>query len=67
MIISDLMTAPIAGVTPSDNLFQAVMLMQEKNCSCVLVSENGKPKGILTERDVVRIFSNSLREKSCSE
>ena len=38
-------------------------MMREKQCSCVLVSEDGFPKGILTERDVVNLFSDALQQQ----
>jgi diguanylate cyclase (GGDEF)-like protein len=56
MIIADLMTVITAGVSPQQSLAEAVLLMQEKQCSCVLVTEDEYPKGIITERDVVRFF-----------
>ena len=60
MIIGELMTAIVAGVSPSDPLADAVSIMYEKKCSCVLVSESGFPKGIITERDIVRLYSETL-------
>ncbi len=62
MKISDLMTAVSAGVAPDASMASAIRLMQEKSCSCVVVSENGYPKGIITERDVVRFFVEGLDE-----
>lgn len=56
------MTAVVAGVEPQQPLALAVALMHEHRCSCVLVTSGGKPVGILTERDVVRIFSDALAE-----
>lgn len=60
MKISDLMTAISVGVTPDTSTASAIRLMQEKRCSCVVVSEDGYPRGIITERDVVRFFVKSL-------
>ncbi|MEE8059434.1 MAG: GGDEF domain-containing protein [Pseudomonadales bacterium] len=63
MIIGELMTAVVARVSPNDSLSATIALMREKNCSCVLVSEDGYPKGILTERDVVRLFSDTIKQQ----
>ncbi len=67
MIIGELMTDVVAGVSPSDRLVEAVNIMCEKKCSCVLVSENGFPKGIITERDIVRLFSQTLATQSITD
>lgn len=56
------MTRVIAGVVPQIPLADAVALMCEENCSCVLVSEGGKPVGIVTERDVARFFNRAFDE-----
>lgn len=62
MIIGDLMTEVVAGTEPQQPLEHVVALMHEHNCSCVLVTQHQKPVGIITERDVVRIFSEALEE-----
>lgn len=46
-----------ASVSPNDRLSAVIDLMHSQRNSCVLVTENGLPKGIFTERDVVGIFS----------
>ncbi len=58
------MTTVVAGVTPDESLAVAVALMLDRQCSCVLVSEQGFPKGILTERDVVHLFSDAIQRKT---
>lgn len=35
-------------------------MMREKSVSCIVVNDNGKPKGIITERDVVRFIADSI-------
>ncbi len=67
MIIGELMTEVVAAVSPNDRLADAVSLMCEKKCSCVLVSESGFPKGIITERDIVRLFSEALASQSTGD
>lgn len=63
MIIADLMTSVLASVAPKNTLFSAVALMRDKRCSCVLVTDKGYPKGILTERDVVRLFDDAIKSQ----
>lgn len=44
----------IWSVTPDTPVYQALKLMAEKNCGAVLVLENDKLHGILSERDYAR-------------
>ena len=48
------------GITlpPETTLKHALDLMHAQNKSCVVVVAEGKPLGIVTERDVVRLFSS---------
>lgn len=59
MIISELMVDELACVPPSEMFLSAVTLMRTKALSCILISENGKPIGIITKQDVVRCFAKS--------
>jgi len=61
MVVSELMAKTVVSVSPKEMFSTVVLLMREKSCSCILVSENEKPKGIVTERDVVRFFAKALR------
>ena len=56
MNVAELMAKIVVSVSPDEVFSTVVLLMREKNCSCILVSENEKPKGIVTERDVVRFL-----------
>ncbi len=44
-------------VAPESTMAQAAKLMGEKRISCLVVTENNRPVGILTERDLVRNMS----------
>jgi CBS domain-containing protein len=44
----------IFGVGPNATVFEALKLMADKNTGVVLVLEQGKVEGILSERDCVR-------------
>lgn len=63
MIVADLMTSVVASVAPKNTLFSAIALMRDKRSSCVLVTDKGYPKGILTERDVVRLFDEAIKNQ----
>ncbi|MFW5449990.1 MAG: CBS domain-containing protein [Methylophagaceae bacterium] len=47
---------PVIGLSPSDSLDQAVTLMMEHHIGSLIVTENGKVVGILSERDLLRIL-----------
>jgi len=44
----------IWSVGPQDSVFEAIELMAEKGIGALLVMEDGKPVGILSERDYAR-------------
>ena len=53
MKVRELMTPEIATVRPEDGLDQAARSMEERDCGCVVVvDEESRLAGILTDRDV---------------
>lgn len=54
--ISKIMTKNVVSVGRSYLLRDAVSLMAKYSISCIVVEENKCPAGVLTERDVVRLF-----------
>lgn len=54
--VSALMEQDFPVLPPVAKLEQALALMEQRRASCVLVVESGLPVGIVTERDVVRLF-----------
>jgi diguanylate cyclase (GGDEF)-like protein/PAS domain S-box-containing protein len=48
----------VPSLPPHSSLMQALNLMQARRESCVVVVENEKPVGIVTERDVVRFYAS---------
>ena len=44
----------VFAVTPDDTVYDALMLMADRNIGGVLVMEGGELRGILTERDYAR-------------
>ncbi len=55
--VSEFMTSPVVTVPPSATVKEASQVMSEKNISCVVVESDGKPVGIITEKDITRLFS----------
>ncbi|WP_455366426.1 DUF294 nucleotidyltransferase-like domain-containing protein [Kaarinaea lacus] len=56
--LSDVMSRPAVSVQPDTALREAAKIMVEHRLGCLLVSKPGNPaQGILTERDMVRMFS----------
>jgi citrate synthase len=58
-IVRDLMTSPAITCTGADTLAVAAHLMQEADTGSVIVTEDGKVAGILTERDLLRAAASS--------
>jgi len=60
----------IYSVGPEDSVFSALQLMMEKNIGAVMVTENGKLVGVLSERDYARkivLAGKSSRETKVKE
>jgi len=53
MRVSDIMTRPPVTVSPATRADEIARLMREKGISSVILVTNGKPVGIVTERDLV--------------
>lgn len=56
--IENIMSSNVLSVEPETNLKEVVSLMKDNAISCMLITHNGKLVGIITERDLVRHFSN---------
>lgn len=59
-----LMTTEIEVVAPGETLAHVLDLMQCRRLSCVPVVEDGRPIGVISERDVVRVLTGRLHGKS---
>ena len=53
-IVRDLMTSPAVTCAADDTLAGAARAMQEADTGSVVVTDDGKVVGILTERDLLR-------------
>ena len=62
--------AVVHAVAPDVSVLEALAIMMEKNISALLVTENGRLKGIFTERDYARkiiLKGKSSRDTAISE
>jgi citrate synthase len=53
--VAELMSTPVVTATPDETLAEAASRMREKHVGSVVVVQDDKPVGILTERDMIRI------------
>src|SRR5690606_12263647 len=58
--VKDLMTAIGSQAGVDDNLAEVVATMRRNNHSCVVITTAGRVSGILTERDLVGLLTQSL-------
>ena len=54
LTVRDVMTKDLISVESTDKVFAAIKVMTDNDIGSVLVTENKKPMGILTERDILK-------------
>jgi diguanylate cyclase (GGDEF)-like protein len=60
--IKNLMTTAVKCATPSTPLSQIARAMKEDSHSCMVIAENSTPVGIVTERDIVKHFTQCVEK-----
>jgi len=62
MLVKDVMSSPVITVHENEPVDKVAQLMDKYKLGCIIVtSEDGKPLGIITERDlVVRVLAKNL-------
>lgn len=60
MKMGALMTTEIEVVAPGETLANVLDLMQSRRLSCLPVVEDGRPVGVISERDVVSVLTGHL-------
>jgi len=66
MWISDLMTRHVISCSPQSGIEEAVKLMEKWDTGCLLILENEKLVGIITDRDIaIRIIGKGINPKKC--
>ena len=68
MNVRDVMTSNPRTVSPNDSIQVAARIMREEDCGVVPVVENGRPVGIVTDRDIViRAVAEGTGDKAVRE
>ncbi|MEX0851643.1 MAG: CBS domain-containing protein [Gaiellaceae bacterium] len=62
--VADIMTPSVLSVPPDATLAETAARMSARHVGAVLVLEDGKPTGILTERDVLRAVGEGRIESA---
>jgi CBS domain-containing protein len=57
--VTVIMTAPVIAVESSERIFQALLTMLGRNIHHILVTEDGRPKGVLTSHDLMLLQGKS--------
>ena len=66
MLVKDVMSSPVITIGENAPTNKVAELMEKQDLGCIIVrSNNGKPVGIITERDlVVRVLSKNIKPSS---
>ena len=59
VLVRDIMSKNVKTVRPDSKLREVVQKMVKFNISCVIVMEQDRPVGIITERDLLKSFSGA--------
>lgn len=60
-VVREYMKSSVITVDKNTILYEIAKIMTEKNIGSVIVVENGKPVGIITERDIVRAIGKGKK------
>jgi CBS domain-containing protein len=61
-VVGDLMTESVVTVSPDDSLVDAVLSMNSHGIRHLVAAEGGKPVGVLSIRDLLRVLARQLLE-----
>jgi len=63
MLVKDVMTSPVITIDEDESVNKAAQLMEQHNVGCIIVTgKQGKPLGIITERDLVaRVLAKNVQ------
>ncbi len=63
VLIETIMTKEVESAPPGCSLREVTETMRDRRISCVIVCEEGRPVGLVTERDLVRVLADDLEGK----
>lgn len=58
--VSTIMSKDVITLSPEETLFSAIVKMNQNNVSCIVIVQDNKPEGILTERDIIYLKGNNI-------
>ncbi len=58
LLVRDFMSSPVHTVETTEKILTVARIMQENKISCVIVKEDKKPIGIITDRDIISVFAS---------
>ena len=53
-IVKNVMAKPVVTIDKDNSIYKATKIMSEKGIGSLVVTDNGKPVGIATERDILQ-------------
>ncbi|MBI5679697.1 MAG: CBS domain-containing protein [Methanobacterium sp.] len=60
--VNDAMTTNVITVSPQSSVADAAYLMAQKEVGCLIVKQNDKPEGIITESDIInKVVANDIK------
>jgi CBS domain-containing protein len=61
MLVKDVMSSPVVALDEDETSNKVANLMEKNELGCVILTKNGMPVGIITERDlVIRVLAKNL-------
>jgi CBS domain-containing protein len=66
MLVKDVMSKNVITISPEDSISDAIEKMAENNISGLIVVEEEKVVGVISESDVLRVFKSEIPEISTS-
>ncbi len=64
MLVSDVMHGNVQTIARDESFARAAALLRERHVSSLVVTEERRPTGILTERDLVNVVADGLDPRS---
>lgn len=61
-VVGDIMSSPVVTLDAEVNVRDAALLMTDKRIGSIVVTERGKPIGIVTERDILERVVGPCRD-----
>lgn len=62
MSLSDFCRKPVIKIAPTTNIIEACQLLEQNNVGCLIIEQEGKLSGIVTDRDIALRVSGAGRD-----